>query len=317
MGQVAVVVEREAHGSRSIARDGAVRFANRFLHAVRVLPAIFTVEGERLVDDLDDGNGHRRRKRADARRRLRHRGEELLVDRVGDVNHAAGQKLEHRCPDRPKVRTRVDLFPSRARLLGRHVGRRAHRGSRAGRAGVGRELAKPGNAEIEEFYPPAAREEDVVGFDVAVDDVLVVRRGEHVEHLVAHEKHFLDDERARLSLETMRERLAVEQLHHQKDAALVVLVLVHYLRRAGMVDRVGGPPLTQEKRPLISLLPTASSACSIFTATRLPFLQCVAEYTAAMPPTPMSSSSRHLSFSVCPTRCLERSMSGSFASSIR
>ena len=77
-----------------------------------------------------------------------------------------------------------------------------------------------------------------------MNDALLVRRREHVEHLVGDEQDLLDDQRARFALEAVRERLAVEQLHHQEHRAVFGGVVVAHLDRAGVLDLVGelAPP---------------------------------------------------------------------------
>ena len=50
-------------------------------------------------------------------------------------------------------------------------------------------VADAGDAEVEHLEDALGREEEVLRLDVAVDDALVVRGGEHVEELVAEREH--------------------------------------------------------------------------------------------------------------------------------
>jgi hypothetical protein len=110
----------------------------------------------------------------------------------------------------------------------------------------------PMDAEVEQLDLPRAAEEDVVGLDVAVHDFLVVRGGEHVEQLIGHEQDLLDRQAARFSLAPVGERLAVEQLHDQKDRSLVVDLVVEDGDGPRMLHLVGEIPFPQ--KPLADLL---------------------------------------------------------------
>ena len=162
--------------------------------------------------------------------------------------------------------------------------------------------------------PAASGEEDVVGLDIAVNDALLVRRREHVEHLVGDDEHLLD---AGSELCRSQRRASVSPSSSsitRNTAPSSAMSSSQHLDRAGVLDLVGGVPLLEKAVPHLGI--DRSSAWSILIATFLPLLRWVAEYTAAMPPTPTSDSSLHLAFSVAPTRCLARAVTGSFGSSI-
>jgi hypothetical protein len=103
-----------------------------------------------LVHHLDHGNGNCGRQRPD-RRRGRHRGKELLVERIGHVHDAPRQELEHRRPDRPQVGASVDLS-QRARLLVCQAGVPMVEPDRVALLSV--ESVQPRDAEMSSFTPP-------------------------------------------------------------------------------------------------------------------------------------------------------------------
>ena len=71
-----------------------------------------------------------------------------------------------------------------------------------------------------------AREEEVLRLDVAVDDALGVRGGEHVEELVGEASDLDASSRCPLALPARLERLALEQLHDEEDGAVLGDVVV-------------------------------------------------------------------------------------------
>ena len=116
----------------------------------------------------------------------------LLEDRAHRVGGgraceraAAGEHLVEHGAAGEDVGARVRCLP--AHLLGSHVADRSQDGAggrvvEGGRrvpqalaAGWGGEL---GEAEVEDLHPAVVRHEEVLGLQVAVDDALVVRRGE-------------------------------------------------------------------------------------------------------------------------------------------
>ncbi len=104
----------------------------------------------------------------------------------------------------------------------------------------------PGKAEVEQAYTSSSGEEDVPGFDVLVDDVLVVGSGEHVENSVDDDQDLFGGERPGVSVDTVRECLAIEKLHDQEDRALLVDFIVDDPDRARMLDQVCQVGFTQE-----------------------------------------------------------------------
>ena len=68
---------------------------------------------------------------------------------------------------------------------------------------------------------PSLEHEEVVGLDVAVDDALRVRRGEHVEQLVDEAQQLASRPRRRAWRASSESGVALEQLHHQEGRAVL------------------------------------------------------------------------------------------------
>ena len=83
-------------------------------------------------------------------------------------------------------------------------------GTIAGRVALSGQLAQPRDAEIEHHDPTVARQEHVLGFEIAVDDTLGVRRDEHVQELVRSGEYLVDGELAASACSSSVEALAVE-----------------------------------------------------------------------------------------------------------
>ena len=105
-------------------------------------------------------------------------------------------------------------------LLGRHVrGRSEHRARfRLHRAAQGRRAVRRGlfaacEAEVEELHPAVRRDFHVRGLEVAVDDALVVRRGECLGDLAGKRKRFLEWKRT--GGEALRKVLSFDELHDE------------------------------------------------------------------------------------------------------
>ena len=101
--------------------------------------------------------------------------EDDLRRRLGLEREPAGEELVEDDADRVEVAARVERVA--ARLLGAHVLGRAADDARARDAGLLRLGAHLGEAEVDDLHEVAARaqrlEDDVLGLEVAVDDVSV------------------------------------------------------------------------------------------------------------------------------------------------
>src|SRR5581483_6236182 len=104
-------------------------------------------------------------------------------------------------------------------LLGGHVGggpeERSRRGERVARArSLGGAVEVAPEAEVGEERLAVAREEDVLGLHVAVDDAAPVSRPERARELRAEARDLVDRQRA-LHIELAPERPALEERHDE------------------------------------------------------------------------------------------------------
>ena len=170
-----------------------------------------------------------------------------------------GRPGEHVIEDdaqRVEVAARVERLA--LRLLGRHVPRRPEHRARLRLHGVHRELAVGvqhlGDAEVEDLddllvplVGVDAREEEVVGLEVAVDDPLGVRLGERAQRLPRRLDGLLDPD-APDALDALAERLALEQLHREVEVAVLALAEVEHRDRVRRREQAVGARLAQEAR---------------------------------------------------------------------
>ena len=178
---------------------------------------------------------------------------DVLEDEIG------GGARERRLADDHLVehaahRVEIGLAGERrsTRLLGGHVLRGPEDRAAGRQADLAGHLREAEVEQLDEVAPVGALEqEDVVGFDVAVDDVELVRAGERGRHL------HRDVHRARLGHRAPRDHVgeadAVEELHHQVDVPVVGLPVVGDVDDVLVIDPVGGLGLTQEA-PAVGLL---------------------------------------------------------------
>jgi hypothetical protein len=137
-------------------------------------------------DSLDAGRdvpvGHRQIKRIFFQNR-RHG----LAGRVAAKRAMAREHLVEDRPQREDVASRVGGF--RLDLLGRHVPERSHDDAWLGRGRKARDrcgsfrLRQLGQAEVEDLDAAFLRHEDVFGLQIAMDDPLLVRRGQALRDL--------------------------------------------------------------------------------------------------------------------------------------
>jgi hypothetical protein len=184
--------QRAAPGAGRQRRQRATIGRQRGLERLDAGPAQRRHQRDRAADD-------RGQRRVDAVERDR-RGRRLL-----GVEHRRDAADERRPPDDHLVQhqaQRVDVARRRRRLaaglLGGHVARRAAR-----RRLVGRDRR---DAEVGEHDPPVARDQHVVGLEIAVDDADRVRGGQRVAQL-DRDRHRQPD-RQRPGAQAIGQRLA-------------------------------------------------------------------------------------------------------------
>ena len=100
-----------------------------------------------------------------------------------------------------------------------------------------------GESEVEHLHLSGRRQEDVGGFDVAMDDVLGVRRDQSVGDLDANIEHFVDIHR--VTGDVLLEALAFEPLHDDEGMPVVVFDAV-YRTDIGVVKQGCGPGFAAE-----------------------------------------------------------------------
>ena len=247
-------------GGRTQPGGLAVRVAaHAFQIRHQILRGLVPVSGvllERLHDDALELLGDLR---VVVARRPRAEVEDGVVDeprgRALERQVPAGHLVEHDA-QREDVGPAVDGFA--AHLLGRHVDHRAGGGASRGhlsRVGldlaVGQRLGREElrDSEVEDLGVTAARDDDVRGLDVAVDDLLVVRGLERVGELDGEVERIVQGKGA---LPNPRlEGLALDVLHGDERLAVALADLVD-LADVGVIERSGGARFAKE--PLASVV---------------------------------------------------------------
>jgi hypothetical protein len=224
----------------------------------RVAQAFARLLREAALDQLAQAGRCRGRKRARVDLLLQHRGQHV-ADRLAGERAPSGQALVQHATERPQVDAPVDR-PA-ARLLGRHVGRRADepacfRRQRAvvrGAAAVSARdrLREPEVEQLHFRLEPVERQTDVGRLEVAVDHARVVRRLEPLGDLASDRERLRDRERA--APQPVLERLAGHELEREEVEPIRVIDAVD-LRDAGVVERRERPRLALESREPLRIL---------------------------------------------------------------
>ncbi len=221
-------------------------FAEGRLHGRRILPAVPLFEGERRIDERNDGGREAGNDAADGTRLPGRRVDEELLAARARVDVLTSDHGENRRADRPDVALAVDDRRRAERLLGGHKRGRPeeHAGARVG-AGPGHGVPGAGDAEIENLYSAIGEEEQVRRLDVPVDDPLRVGGGEHVEELIGDRKGDVD----RQARPQILHAAAAEQLHHEEGGAVFGHVVVDHQHDTGVLHRVRRVAFPEEPRP--------------------------------------------------------------------
>ena len=243
-------VEREAARGRELAgrRRAGQRRAQRRPHLARAVETILGRLAERAQAD---------RLQLGADRRMRRRRQR----RIGDVlhRHVVGAVAVERRPPRQHVieddAGRVDVAASigllAARLFGRHVSGRADqravhgrpRAARLAAAAVALDRAQRGDAEVAHLrelgrlavIAGRGEDHDVVGLEIAVDDLHVVRHRDRRQHL----RHEVDDARVAerpLVGDDVVKRPPLDVFHRQVEQRFVDVPEVEHAHRVRMVQ---------------------------------------------------------------------------------
>ena len=137
---------------------------------------------------------------------------------LAEERHAPGEALVEHEPERVEVGAPVEL--AAAHLLGRQVLGRAHHHVVAGEIVVG-DVEALGDAEVGEQHATVGGDEDVARLDVAVHEAGAVGGVERARHGRADVDRELGPE-ALLAVEQLAQALAVDELHHDGLAAVVL-----------------------------------------------------------------------------------------------
>ena len=151
----------------------------------------------------------------------------------------AGEQFEEQHPGRVDVAARVDL--SGADLLGRQIRGGAEDDAGRGDAGFGDGAHQP---EIGHFHVAGVGDQDVLGFDVAVDEPCAVRGAEAAEGGDADRGDGVRGHGAAFA-QQLAEAAAANQFHHQESDVVVDALVVHR-DQSGMTQSGDGARLELE-----------------------------------------------------------------------
>ncbi len=180
----------------------------------------------------------------------------VLAEGVGAEQRLAREDLVHDRAERIDIGARIDREP--ARLLRRHVRRRAdHRADRR-EIRVGHVLVDQlGDAEIEDLHQIravlGAPDDDVVRFEIAVNDADRVRRRQAVADLRDHAERAAERDAARGPHEPPQ-AVPGEQLHDDEDRPVLQLDVVDDIDDVAVADEVDRARLLEEARDRVATL---------------------------------------------------------------
>ena len=198
--------------------------------------------GQRGHDRLLDVDRHGVTEVTDARRGLAQSPRDRRLRGPRRVRRLAREHLEEHAPQRVDVAPGVDRCLGEC-LLGRHVGRRADGEPGLGELGGLRSPGCAGDAEVG-HQRASAFEQDVVGLDVAVDEVVAVRVGQRLGHL-ARDADRLRHGQLPFPVEAGTERLALD-IRHDEEAQAVGLTGVVERNDVGVPEARGDADLALE-----------------------------------------------------------------------
>ena len=159
----------------------------------------------------------------------------------GLERHGSGQTAIGDDTEGVEVGPVVDLFVTKG-LFRAHVVRCSHQVTRAGLMGLSAERRRFGDAEVQHLDDDALfvvlREEEVLGFDVAMDDAELVGLGEALG-CVRDDAREQGDRQHRFLLQAVCEGLAPEHLHGDVGTTGFVNTMIDDAHDVGTVDPCG------------------------------------------------------------------------------
>ena len=164
------------------------------------------------------------------------------------MHHPPSEKSEQRRARSPYVGLRIDLARLGVGLLWGHEGWCTEQHSRSGSAlwARGGGVTRTGDTEVEDFEGGLPGDEQIGGFDVAMDNRLGVGRGEHLEELVHNGDGGVEGHPAAAAVAQVLHRGPFEELHHEERCAVFRHVVVDDANGARMLHGVGDIPLAKE-----------------------------------------------------------------------
>ncbi len=206
-------------------------------HRVDRRRAIRRIQLEAAQDDALDRRVHRFVVGLHRRNRSRTARAAQLFHRRARMSALPGEQLVEHQPQRVDVRAHGDL--ARLQLLRRHVGRRA--GALRARLQLVRE---PGESEVGDAHAPSPVDHHVGRFEVAVQDVVLVGRGQTETELPGDLDRLALGRRAQPP-QHVGQVLAVDVLHRQEDVPVDLADVVD-AADVGMRDLARGAHLATD-----------------------------------------------------------------------
>ncbi len=171
-----------------------------------------------------------------------------VADPLRDERRTPGDQVVEHAPDRVDIGASIDLA-STAALLGRHERRGPH--DDGGLGLVRRVVDELRDPEVDDLRALAAGylwigdEEDVLGLEITVHDAGGVGGAERARHL-PHDAQRLAGSQTPEPAQTLVERLALEQLHHDVGAAVLGVAEIEDLHDPRIGHRGRGARLVEE-----------------------------------------------------------------------
>jgi hypothetical protein len=161
------------------------------------------------------------------------------------VDQASGEHGEEGGTHRPQVGSGAYLTRTPQGLFGRHEGWRPEGGTSAC-CGYSGSISNTGNPKVEKLELTIDCEEEIIGFDISVNDPTCVRCIKSGQQLIGKNKGFLDFDAPSESLHPGIKGLALKQFKDEERRAVFCCVIIKNANRSWMVDLVGQVSLSQK-----------------------------------------------------------------------